>query len=427
VIRCGTDGRLFWEGIMVSIQQIGKVIAYLSICTLLYACGGGGGGGGQTPSNTTNPPQDGGPDTGSGQTTPADAEVASAATKAAINALTFFDVTQLGFTKPVLKATENDAQQVRSGVNALYATLQRQDVRQKARYEPLPVETGCESGTFVFTEDDNDTLDYLFDDTDSESFTNCADPGMLLNGSTTTAYSTSEQGNGVTVTYGNLEETITDAGGDMITYERVDGTVTLISGTLTECPDQLEVVPDGPVTVSMDLTIERKEDAEGDGTLEYHEVFTMTGLTMVITETRDANCNEKDTKINVGGEVMVMDMLDLAGDDNLTVAFNAFDITLTPDSTGSGTTSTGDRLEFNGDVSISGVCINGDYTISTVKSFFYPYEGACPVEGKLTVTGEGSTVALTSTLSGGIEIDEGNNGSVESKAPDCKQSAFCSN
>ncbi len=409
---------------MVSIRQIGKVLGYLSICTLLYACGGGGGGG--STSDSTNTTNGGGAD----RTTPADAEVASAATKAAINALTFFDVTQRGFTKPVLKTAENaenDAQQVRGGVHAIYDALRRQDARRKARYKMEEVTVECESGTFVFTEDDNGTPDDLFDDTDSESFTDCADPGTLLNGSTTTAYSISDQGNGVTVTYEDFEASTTDSDGDIVVYERVDGTVTLISGTLKECSDTYEVIPDGPVTVRMDLTIEKKEDAEGDGTLGYHEAITLTGLTMEITETRDADCTEQETKINVVGEVKIEDKLNPLGDDNFTATFEAFTITLTPDETGVGTTGTGNRLKFEGDVSISGVCINGTYTIDTVKAFFYPDGSACPVEGKLTVTGEGSTVALTSTVSGGIQIDEGNDGSKESEALDCKQSAFCSN
>ena len=410
---------------MASIQRNRRVVLWIFVALFFYACGGGGGDGNAVPSTANTTDNDnGGTSTTSDTTTPADTEVASAATKAAVNAMIFFDVTRLGFTKPALEVTrvENDAQRLRDGVSALYAYLGQHGERQKGRYAVTSEAEDCDSGGGLYSEDNRDT-DNLFDDIITESFTDCLKGGEILqNGTNITTYSTTENGeNQVTVTYDNLEESILNATGIPMRYRRVDGTVAIISGGLKECPTTYEVIPDGNIEVRMNIVIEDKTDEDGNNILEYNEVFTMTDVVMTIQETRDVNCLEEKTEIGIVGKMKVDDLLEPDGDDNFTATFEAFNITSTP-------ITTGNYLEFSGNVSITGICVNGTYTVGTSEPIFYPNDSSiCPVKGELTITGGGGTVALISTVHGGLQVDEGNDGTIDAEFQTCQESAFCSN
>jgi hypothetical protein len=107
-----------------------------------------------------------------------------------------------------------------------------------------------------------------------------------------------------------------------------------------------------------------------------------------------------------------------------TAKFSNFTVTFSP------TTVNGVKGEtevYSGSISITTNClVETTFTISTVVPIFYPDGDVdCPTAGKILVTGGGVTSAVTFTASGGVQIDEGNNGTTDKDFSDCDDADVC--
>jgi len=85
-------------------------------------------------------------------------------------------------------------------------------------------------------------------------------------------------------------------------------------------------------------------------------------------------------------------------------------------------------VTMNGTISVTSVCETGTFTITTTTPLFEPDSAAsdCPTEGEIVVSGGGATVSVIATSTGGVQFDEGGNGSIEEEFADCNEADICS-
>ncbi|GEM_PF-3480478 len=89
----------------------------------------------------------------------------------------------------------------------------------------------------------------------------------------------------------------------------------------------------------------------------------------------------------------------------------------------------GDDVIQSGTVTITAPCSNGTFTLSTEAGnpFFVPDGSKCAVLGKHLVTDTVNNIvtAVMATPAGGIDVDRGNDGSVEQTFVDCRDAIIC--
>ncbi|MFQ5780450.1 MAG: hypothetical protein ACE5HN_06640 [Nitrospiria bacterium] len=360
------------------------------------------------------------------QPAPADTQSASAATKSVAKSFGAFGTSQTG-SGTLMKAgtagsgdspSENDAQMIRKGLDALKGRLQSSGNRQKMLMAPTPVP--CISGTGSI----DDTAD-----SHTETYANCllAGPGpnqqTLKNGSvlaTLPGIGEILLGSNPTIIFTNFEESVFDttlSSVNPISYEKTNGTMTLSGGEISSCGT--EVIFTGVNMTMPNATFDRKEDLNADGTLDWHELFTATDLRITVTESMDTACVGTGVTIVLNGGASFDDVLNPTGNDNYSATFTNFTLTLTE-------VAGGESVTMNGQIAITSTCVNGTVTVSTVAPLFFPTGMNCPTAGEILVTGEGSTTtAVTYTSTGGIDIDEGNDGTVEKQYLSCEGADVC--
>ncbi|MFQ5589137.1 MAG: hypothetical protein ACE5F7_09890, partial [Nitrospiria bacterium] len=110
--------------------------------------------------------------------------------------------------------------------------------------------------------------------------------------------------------------------------------------------------------------------------------------------------------------------------------FNNVVITVTPTSKIINTEEVfGHDYSHSGTITVSSpnTCLNGAFSLNTETPFFIPNNRSCAILGKQlmtdTVTGQVSAVLATAT--GGIDVDEGNDGVIEQRFTDCKDAEVC--
>ena len=86
----------------------------------------------------------------------------------------------------------------------------------------------------------------------------------------------------------------------------------------------------------------------------------------------------------------------------------------------------GDAFEIDGTVTIvDSACFSGSLLFDTTTPLFFPDgEAVCPVSGEIDITGA-VTGTVTYTAGGGIDIDEGSDGSVDQSFDDCEDAEAC--
>src|SRR5581483_3842067 len=113
-----------------------------------------------------------------------------------------------------------------------------------------------------------------------------------------------------------------------------------------------------------------------------------------------------------------------ASDDNFTAGFTNYTITETERKTNGAVV--GDQLTLAGTIALTSPCASGTYTMTTESPLFFPKGAACPVEGKVLIAGGGMTTSVTATSTGGVNIDEGNDGTIDKTFETCDGSDLCS-
>lgn len=364
-----------------------------SLVLLIHGCGGGGGGGG---------------------TAAVTSKSAAAGSKAIVTA---FGAASLDGTNPPQKPslkTENssDEAQVRQALKMFKTSLsaRKQKVLQAATDTGVVACNG--GGTSRFQTNDNNTPNDFTDDSFSFAFNNCIENSSgissFFNGSLTWAPTQ----NGFDITFDNFVSRITsDDFGN--TESSIDGTMSF-SGTEGSCGATVEFLNG---TLTANLTTRTKLDLDKNGTFEFDTTSSLDNLTM----TFKADCADVAT-FTLSGGITVTDHTDAAN--NLSATFTNFTMVMTP-ATVNGVD--GDKLSLSGTITITSSCANGTFTLSTPagQEPFIPEDDFCPVSGKFLISSGGSTTAVTYTETGGIQIDEGNNGSIDQSFPDCESAEVC--
>jgi hypothetical protein len=402
---------------MVNLKKVGATFGMLvSLAFLIHGCGGGGGGGG------------GGNNAGTAT------QSAATASKAIVSALGAATTgTNGGITKPSLKAKAtlklSDEAQVRQALREFKASLAAR--REKTLNATDTTNIPCGTGTGVIETNDNDTPSNFLDDTFTETFDNCTttlgddttdtsdDFTFIQDGSFSLAATVNgETITGFTMTFENFSvHTETSFG----TTESVQNGTMSFSGTEVACGEDT-FLESGSFT--MDFTSTTKVDANNDGTFESNQSSVMDNLTMTTAEAHadEPDCTPGATTFTMDGGMSFTDGVNSVN--NFAVTFTDFEMVMTP-TTVNGVD--GDLLSVNGTIEITDGCSTGTFTISTPagEEPFVPADGSCPISGKFLITSGGTTTAVEFTPSGGVNVDEGNNGSVDDSFDDCEGADIC--
>lgn len=392
---------------MVNIKKILMTFGTLvSLALLIHGCGGGGGGSSTPTAGTAS-------------------KSAAASSKAIVSALGAASLGTNPTGKPSLKAANvSDEAQVRQALKGFKASLSAR--KQKGLQAATPAT--CDTGTGSFDSNDQGTADPS-DDTFTETFDNCtislggdtADPSddftFFQNGSLSFAPTTG----GFAITFTNFTVRTTSPSGKTESTE--DGTMSF-SGEDVPCGTEgASFLESGSFTMNFTSTI--KMDLDNDGTFEFDEASAMDNLTMTTAEEHTAapDCTLTKTIFTMNGGTSITDNVN--SENSFSATFTDFTMEMTP-ATVNGVD--GDKLSLSGTIAISSSCASGTFTISTPagEEPFIPADGSCPVSGKFLITSGSTTTAVTFTPTGGIEIDEGNNGSVEQSFTDCESAEVCS-
>ncbi|MBI3803638.1 MAG: hypothetical protein HY282_07720 [Nitrospirae bacterium] len=386
----------------------------LSILLLLHACGSGGGGGGTNNNPTPTPPPS------------ASAKVGGTASKAVATALNLAASSissaasgsgappSLGaLLKPGTSTELSETVQVRQALDAVKTAIAARE-----KVTALPSTQCSGGGTITVTTDDNNTPSNFLDDTTTSTYDNCTESGTVTNGSLATTFL--DNGLGLTFTYSNYVIHSTFSGS--ISETAITGGLTFHSTTGT-CGFEGSSFTDN-------LTLTSKVDQTGDGTFEVNTALAVN-LTMTITEAHDAApaCTPGATTVDLNGGTRITSSSAAA---NQEVTFTDFKMVLTPTTrTINNVDTKGETLSLNGAIAISSGCTGSaatTFTISTPEGEepFVPKGKSCPVSGRFLIAHGSSLLAVIYTPTGGVQVDEGNNGSIDTTFTSCKEAGLCS-
>jgi hypothetical protein len=398
---------------MLNRKKIGMIFGTLvSLALSMHGCGGGGGGGGAP----------------SAQVSSKSAAAASKATTGVLG-LASTSTHSGGSAKPSLQAKGSvdlsQPAQIRQALQKFKASLASR--RQKGSNKVTNLVNKCTEGEFHVVVDDKDTADPL-DDSITENFDNCTT--LFDNGTPTDTTDDLK-----VVENGSLKHTTNTAGGFTLTFtnyttqttgsfgvEEVssNGTVSF-SGNDLPC-GETSFIENGAFTVALSGT--EKVDANKDGTFEVNDSFAFDNLKMAMTEKHTAApaCLPGVATTVMNGKATFSNTDNAS--ESMSVTFTDFTTAATP-ATRNGIQ--GDTLSVSGTTSITSACVNGTFAMSTPagEEPFLPTDAFCPVEGRFLVAAGGASTAIKFTPAGGVEIDEGNDGSVEERFTNCKEAGSC--
>ncbi len=163
-------------------------------------------------------------------------------------------------------------------------------------------------------------------------------------------------------------------------------------------------------------------DIDGDGTADVNDAVTATDLGIHLLQEYDTvSCNDTMMTVTANGALGV----DTLGQSDFSATLTEFTITEAPATHGD---IPGTEVTMNGTVSVTSDCETGTFTIATKTALFEPDSSAsgCPTEGEVVVSGGGATVSVIATATGGVQFDEGGDGSIEEEFPDCNDANICS-
>ena len=176
---------------------------------------------------------------------------------------------------------------------------------------------------------------------------------------------------------------------------------------------------------SVSATLSTYVDAEGNGTAEVDEAVAAESLGLHLLQEYDATCTDTTMTVTANGELSAVDHVDTTGQSDFSATLTGFTITETPATHSS---VSGTEVTMIGTISVTSVCETGTFTIATTTPLFEPDSAAsdCPTEGEIVVSGGGATVSVIATSTGGVQFDEGGNGSIEEEFADCNEADICS-
>lgn len=385
------------------------VITLISV--ILSACGGSSSGGG-APSGTVVP---------------------QSAAKAIIAAFEGLDVGKRidpvsagkHFSAPGEKNTAqmSDTERIQQALAGLKNRLRKKNVHAiKEVIEP------CDSGNVLIITHDKDTL-ALTDDDVSSQYNDCV--------KTEGQFRTLTQGTRVSKTSEtefSVSETNLLSRKTNIRTNTFEESLSNGSTTVFERPQDVSVCGELFFSKNMRVTSNRsiahKAELNGTGDLERDELFKQTNFVLDVSESHTAapDCKLTSIVFTLNGSMAKSDTLRPSDDYNL--GFKNVVMTLKPDSkflSGFLSPVSGTSLSLSGSVAISSPCSLGIFNINTPSEdpLFFSQGKNCAILGRFIVTTDSGVHAVIATATGGIQIDEGNNGTIEQVFAECSQARTC--
>lgn len=410
---------------MFKMTKLGRTFGILvSSAFFIYGCGGGGGGGSNTPSAGTA------------------TQSSAAASKAITNALGAATTGTSGVSgKPSLKTKpssgSSDPAQIRQALKNFKSSM---EARREKSLQATQNLTCTGGGTQSIQTEDGGTNTDITDDSFTLTATDCTQSGSGSTDFTDGSFSLAPTETGFTITFNDFLTRFTETASGRVEESFVDGTITF-SGDDVGCGTE-SFLTSGTITINANGY--DKVDETGNGTFEINESWVFNNLAMAVSELFTQNtqagqtsCDPGATTLTLNGGMTLTDNVD--GDNTFSATFTNFQTVLTPATRGG---VEGETLSVNGTIAISSDCANGTFTLSTPageepffpddsdeddEDLFFPDDSDedCPTNGTILITGGGTTTAVKYTSTGGIQIDEGNNGSVEKEFADCVEAEVC--
>lgn len=219
--------------------------------------------------------------------------------------------------------------------------------------------------------------------------------------------SVSPEGNTLTITYNNCRY----AGqyyeeGMVVGYEWLwNGTIKALMAEIGGCP-----MPTRVETLNLKMVIreDRGEDGIWDTDLEYN----ISNFVKTHSYTLGSQCEINSVKVDYStqgnGSISITDRVK---GDNFTLRNLSMTATLT-------LTSSSDKESLSGTMTVTSSCYTASLNIQTLEDFITPTGGDCPTSGKIRITG-GTNATYIFTSTGGIQIDLGNDGTIDKTYNKC--------
>lgn len=229
--------------------------------------------------------------------------------------------------------------------------------------------------------------------------------------------SVSQEGNTLTIIYNNCKYAGQyNENGMVVRYEELwNGTIKALITEIGGCPM--------PTKVEMlNLKMVIKEDRGNDGTWDTDLEYNISNLVKTHSYTLGSGCEINSVKVDYStqenGSISVTDRVK---GDNFTIRNLSMTATLT-------STSSSDKESFSGSMTVTSSCYTASLNIQTLEDLIIPNGKNCPTSGKIRITG-GTNATYISTSTGGIQIDLGNDGTIDkiynkcsdASSPICKQ------
>jgi hypothetical protein len=157
---------------------------------------------------------------------------------------------------------------------------------------------------------------------------------------------------------------------------------------------------------------------DGDSRGDFEDFVIAVGVSNF-----DSRCMPTDFVTSESGMFSFMDNLE--GHNALTVSIPSSDPVVITWETVAG----GAEVTVNGSYTLTSFCFTGSLTIETMEALFFPISEEtelpdCPTSGVIEATGD-PTATMTFTATGGMEIDNGSDGTVDETFESCADADIC--
>lgn len=227
-----------------------------------------------------------------------------------------------------------------------------------------------------------------------------------------------QEDNTLTITYNNCKET-----GQYYEDGMVVGHEWLWNGTIKALITEIGGCPMLTKVEMLNLKMVIKEDRGNDGTWDTDLEYNISNLVKTYSSyTLGSQCEINSVKVDYStqenGSISVTDRVK---GDNFTIRNLSMTATLT-------STSSSDKESFSGTMTVTSSCYTAYLNIQTLEDLITPNGEDCPTSGKIRITG-GTNATYIFTSTGGIQIDLGNDGTIDktyskcsdASSPICKQ------
>lgn len=197
------------------------------------------------------------------------------------------------------------------------------------------------------------------------------------------------------------------------------------ASTVNMCETTTEI---GYANSTMSMTGEFRFKTYANGTLIADDTLKATGLTQVITVAAyDPDCiTPTDLTLTENGEIQFTDHLDATNNTSMKVSGLVLHSIISTNTANQKILTT----SMSGSMTVTSPCFTGSITFATVENIVEVLDplteeaDGCPIAGKLVISGSVvGTVTYTST--GGVQIDNGSDGTVDQAFESCDDADVC--